>query len=121
MENLFDKIVELADATTKRLTPEKLPWMWGAGLLMHALGGLNDTLGDDRYTGYIRRYADHHIEKGLRVDQSDTLAPIEFGESIYLLTPENHAQAKAGNYENFKYNGDMELSPVLTGSKYFPE
>ena len=75
MENLFDKIVELADATTKRLPPEKLHWMWGAGLLMHALGGLSDMLQDDRYTGYIKRYADHHIRKGLRVDQSDTLAP----------------------------------------------
>lgn len=76
MDNLFERIVRLADDTTKRLTPEKLPWMWGAGLLMHALGALSDELGDDRYTAYIKRYADFHIGKGLRVDQSDTLAPV---------------------------------------------
>ena len=75
MENLFDRIVELADATVQRLKPEDLNWMWGSGLFMHALGCLSDTLQDDRYTEYIRRYADHHIGKGLRVDQSDTLAP----------------------------------------------
>ncbi|PAE38035.1 hypothetical protein CHI06_19210 [Bacillus sp. 7884-1] len=76
MDQLFAKIIELADATTKRLVPEKLPWMWGEGLLMHALGQLNDLLGEARYTDYIKRYVDYHIKKGLRVDQSDTLAPI---------------------------------------------
>ncbi|WP_223589917.1 glycoside hydrolase family 88 protein [Neobacillus bataviensis] len=76
MDQLFPKILELADATTKRLVPEKLPWMWGEGLLMHALGQLNDLLGDARYTDYIKRYVDFHLKKGLRVDQSDTLAPI---------------------------------------------
>ncbi len=75
MENLFDKIVELADATVQRLKPEDLNWMWGSGLLMHALGEMNAALGEDRYTDYIRRFADYHIGKGLRVDQSDTLAP----------------------------------------------
>lgn len=74
-EELFIKIVELADATIKRLVPEELPWMWGEALLMHALGQMNDLLEEDRYTGYIKRYADHHIQKGCRIDQSDTLAP----------------------------------------------
>ena len=75
MDKYFNKVLELADATTKRLVPEQQKWMWGEALLMHSLGMLNEILGEDRYTDYIRRYADHHIEKGLRIDQSDTLAP----------------------------------------------
>ncbi|MBN2880369.1 MAG: glycoside hydrolase family 88 protein [Clostridia bacterium] len=75
MDKYFEKTLQLADAATKRFAPEGLKWMWGEALLMHSLGILNDLLGDDRYTDYIKRYADHHIEKGLRVDQSDTLAP----------------------------------------------
>lgn len=74
-QELFLKIVELADATVKRMVPEKLPWMWGEALLMHALGQMNDMLQEDRYTDFIKRYADYHIEKGCRIDQSDTLAP----------------------------------------------
>ncbi len=75
MDNYFDKVVKLADDTTKKFAPESLKWMWGEALLMHSLGMLNDVLGEGRYTEYIKRYADHHIQKGLRVDQSDTLAP----------------------------------------------
>ncbi|MGL1893004.1 MAG: glycoside hydrolase family 88 protein [Spirochaetaceae bacterium] len=75
MENKFDKIIELADATTKRLKYNKIPWMWGEALLMHSMGLLNETLGEDRYTDYIQNYADYHINKGCRIDQSDTLAP----------------------------------------------
>lgn len=75
MDRTIARIIELADATTKRLVPEEQPWMWGEALLMHALGQLNDQLGEDRYTDYIKRYADHHISKGCRIDQSDTLAP----------------------------------------------
>jgi len=75
MDSKFDKIIELADATTKRLKFNKIPWMWGEALLMHSMGLLNDELGEDRYTDYIKNYADFHIKKGCRIDQSDTLAP----------------------------------------------
>jgi len=75
MNNNFDKIIELADATTKRLQYNKIPWMWGEALLMHSMGLLNEELGENRYTEYIKSYADYHIKKGCRIDQSDTLAP----------------------------------------------
>lgn len=75
MDKLLTKIIELADATTVRLVPEKQPWMWGEALLLHSLGLLNDLLCEERYTPYIKRYVDHHIAKGCRIDQSDTLAP----------------------------------------------
>ncbi len=73
--NYFDKVVQLADDITEKYNPESLKWMWGEALLMHSLGMFNDLLESDRYTDYIKRYADAHIEKGLRIDQSDTLAP----------------------------------------------
>lgn len=72
---VFERILELADATVQRLVPEKLPWMWGEALLMHALGQLDDLMQTENYTDYIKRYADYHISKGCRIDQSDTLAP----------------------------------------------
>lgn len=75
MDNYMKKVLGLADATIIRLVPEEQKWMWGEALLMHSLGMLNDLLDEDRYTEYIKRYADHHIQKGLRIDQSDTLAP----------------------------------------------
>lgn len=75
MDKTFEKIIELADATTKRLEYNKIPWMWGEALLMHSLGMLNELLGEERYTEYIKKYADYHIGKGCRIDQSDTLAP----------------------------------------------
>ncbi len=71
----FNKVLQLADDTTKRYKPESLKWMWGEALLMHSLGMFNDLLEEERYTKYIKNYADAHIKKGLRIDQSDTLAP----------------------------------------------
>ncbi len=75
MDKLFEKIIDLADGTTRKLKPDNLPWMWGEALLMHALGILDQELGEERYTDYIKAFADYHIEKGCRIDQSDTLAP----------------------------------------------
>lgn len=75
MDNYFEKVLQLADDTTKRFSPDSLKWMWGEALLMHSLGMINEVLDEDRYTEYIKNYADHHIKSGLRVDQSDTLAP----------------------------------------------
>lgn len=76
MTEEFEKIIALADAATQRFPYNRIPWMWGEALLMHALGLLNEELGEERYTAYIRGYVDHHIAKGCRIDQSDTLAPI---------------------------------------------
>lgn len=75
MDRLFDTILGLADATIERLVPEELPWMWGEALLMHSLGQLNELLGEDKYTPYIKRYVDYHIAKGIKINQSDKLAP----------------------------------------------
>jgi len=75
LKDYFSRIVALADAVPGILPYDKIPWMWGEALLMHALGLLNDHLGEDRYVGYIQAYADRHIAMGCRVDQSDTLAP----------------------------------------------
>lgn len=76
MDKIFDTILELADASCKRLAPEKLPWMWGEALLMHSLGQIDETLNEDRFTNYIKKFVDYHIEKGIKVNQSDKLAPV---------------------------------------------
>lgn len=71
----FSKVIDLADASVRRLAPEKLKWMWGEALYTWSLHLLDQALGEDRYLPYICRYLDAHIAKGYRVDQSDTLAP----------------------------------------------
>ncbi len=73
--NVYDTIIRLSKDTMKRYRPEKLKWMWGEALLMHSFALLETQQPDIDYTGYITRYVDHHIEKGYRIDQSDTLAP----------------------------------------------
>lgn len=127
MDQLFAKIIELADATTKRLVPEKLPWMWGEGLLMHALGQLNDLLGVTRYTDYIQRYVDFHIEKGLRVDQSDTLAPIlaTYYLSKHIKNEDYHSITERGlayiKYsEKIIHNMPNHLGHSIEG-KFYPK
>ncbi len=69
------KVIKLADDTMYNLPYDKMPWMWGEALLLHSMGLLNEELGEDRYTDYIKNFCDYHIQKGYRIDQSDTLAP----------------------------------------------
>ena len=71
----FDRIIALADASVQRFQPEKLKWMWGEALYTYALSLLDDALGENRYLDFNRAYLDAHIQKGYRVDQSDTMAP----------------------------------------------
>ncbi len=71
----FATVIDLADASVKRLDPSKLKWMWGEALYTWALHLLDEALGEDRYLPYILNYLDTHIDKGYRVDQSDTMAP----------------------------------------------
>ena len=73
--SLYEKIVQLSKDTMQRYQPENLKWMWGEALLMHSFGLLESQNPEIDYTSYIRKYVDAHIEKGYRVDQSDTLAP----------------------------------------------
>lgn len=125
MVNLFDKIVELADASIIRLVPEELPWMWGEALMMHALGQMNELIGEDRYTDYIKRYADYHINKGCRVDQSDTLAPTLATYYLQKKYPnlDYHVTTNRGleyirNSEKIIYNMPNHLGHSLEGKLY---
>lgn len=127
MDKLFEKIIELADASTVRLVPEKLPWMWGEALMMHALGEMNELLGQERYTAYIKRYVDYHIKKGCRIDQSDTLAPTlatyylqkKYPELEYHLTT-NRGLEYIKNSEKVIHNMPNHLGHSLEG-RFYPK
>ena len=82
------KIIKLADASVKRYKPEKLAWMWGEALFTWSLSLLDDELGENRYFRFYKKYVDAHIEKGYRVDQSDTSAPALTAYALYLKTGE---------------------------------
>ena len=86
MDSINDKIIELADASIKRYKPEKLAWMWGEALFTWSLYLLDNELGEDRYFDFYKKYVDAHIEKGYRVDQSDTSAPGLTAYALFLKT-----------------------------------
>jgi len=71
----IDKIFDLADASVKRYTPEKLNWSWGQALFLYALARIDQEQGTEKYTAYLRRFYDHHIAKGYRLCSSDSSAP----------------------------------------------
>jgi unsaturated rhamnogalacturonyl hydrolase len=83
---LMERVIELADASVRRFEPHKLKWMWGEALYTYALSLLDDALGEDRYLAFNRAYLDAHIEKGYRVDQSDTMAPGLTAYAVYRKT-----------------------------------
>lgn len=83
---LFARVIELADASVQRLQPAGLKWMWGEALYTYALHLLDEALGEDRYLDYICAWLDHHIRRGYRVDQSDTMAPGLTAYAAWLRT-----------------------------------
>lgn len=84
----FLKVIELADASVNRYPPEKLKWQWGEALFTYALLRLDKAMGTSSYLNYCKTYLDTHIEKGYRVDQSDTSAPALTAYAVYQLTGE---------------------------------
>lgn len=82
MNENIAKVFQLAEDATKRRSPKKLGWSWGQALFLYGLSLIDDELGSDKYTDYLRAYYDKHIEKGHRVDTSDTAAP---GLGAYVL------------------------------------
>ena len=75
MRENIDKVFALADASTRRFVPEKMNWSWGQALYLYALSLIDTEFGQEKYTKYLRRYYDHHIKNGFRVNTSDTSAP----------------------------------------------
>ena len=89
----FSRVVELADASVRRLDPARLKWMWGEALYTYALCLLDDALGEERYQGYVQKYLDTHIDKGYRIDQSDTMAPGMTAYAVFRKTGEEKYRA----------------------------
>jgi len=101
MNDLYQKIIQLSIDTMERYDPTSLKWMWGEALLMHSLGMLQEQNPEIMYSSYIKKYVDHHIKKGYRVDQSDTLAPALAAYYLYKQNPKEEYKVildKAINY-----------------------
>ncbi len=75
MNERIKKAFALAEASTLRFKPEELNWSWGQALYLYALSLIDTEFGTENYTSYIRRFYDHNIKIGYRVDTSDTSAP----------------------------------------------
>lgn len=74
-KDYIQKVFALADASVQRYAPQKLNWSWGQALYLYGLSQIDTAAGTEKYTAYIRSYYDHHIQKGYRVNTSDTSAP----------------------------------------------
>ncbi|MEM1113347.1 MAG: glycoside hydrolase family 88 protein [Pseudomonadota bacterium] len=105
----FSRAIDLADASIKRLQPEKQKWMWGEALYTYALHLLDEALGEDRYLDYICRYLDHHIEKSYRVDQSDTMAPGLSAYAAWLRTGEPRYRQVVDRVLDYLLNAERVL------------
>lgn len=123
----FSTIVELADASVRRLDPCRLKWMWGEALYTYALSLLDDALGEERYLPYIRQYLDTHISKGYRIDQSDTMAPGLTAFAAYLKTGDEEYRAVVDRVVDYLKQSERVLDhmPNHLGSspegKFYPK
>ena len=82
MNDNIKKVFQLADDSTKRYPPNKLNWSWGQALFLYGLSLIDKEMETEKYTDYLKGFYDHYIEKGHRVDTSDTSAP---GLGAYVL------------------------------------
>lgn len=71
---VIEKVINIADDITSTWEP-KMKWMWGEALFGYALSLLDEHMGEDRYTTFLKEYCDYYVENPPRVDQSDTSAP----------------------------------------------
>ncbi|MFQ3325083.1 MAG: unsaturated rhamnogalacturonyl hydrolase [Pseudomonadales bacterium] len=106
---IFSKIVELADASVARLDPTKVKWQWGEALYTYSLYLLDKQLSENRYLDFNRAYMDAHIEKGYRVDQSDTAAPALTAYALYLETGEEKYKAVVDRIVNYMKTAERVL------------
>lgn len=123
----FTRVVELADASVQRLDPTRLKWMWGEALYTWALYLLDEALGEERYLPYVCRYLDTHIDKGYRVDQSDTMAPGITAFAAWRKTGEARYRAVVDRVVDYLKNAErvLEHMPNHLGSspegRFYPK
>ncbi len=106
---LFQRVVELADASVRRFQPDKLKWMWGEALYTYALHLLDEALGEPRYLPFNRAWLDAHIDRGYRVDQSDTMAPGLTAYAVYRSTGDDKYAAVVERVVDYLKNAERVL------------
>ena len=122
----FEQVLALADASVRRYKPRDLKWMWGEALYLYALHLLDEALGEDRYLDYICAYLDAHIDKGYRVDQSDTMAPGLAAYAAYQRTGEARYKAVVERVVDYLLHSErvLDYMPNHLGSspegKFYP-
>ncbi len=125
--DLYEKIIQLSKDTMIRYKPESLKWMWGEALLMHSFGLLQSQNKDIDYFNYVKQYVDHHISKGYRVDQSDTLAPALAAYYLEKIEPNHKYQEIIDKAINYIFNAPkiIENMPNHLGhsleGKFYPK
>jgi unsaturated rhamnogalacturonyl hydrolase len=81
------EIVELAAGAVRRLSPARLPWSWGEGLLLYGLLRLDAELGESRFFRFVESYFDAHTgRRRAPVDWSDQCPPGLAALELYAIT-----------------------------------
>lgn len=70
----LEKAMALCDYYTSTADP-KMKWMWGEGLFGYALWQLDEYIGENRYTDFLKKYCDYWYRHRPKVHSSDTSAP----------------------------------------------
>ncbi len=123
----FQRVVALADDSTRRFEPARLKWMWGEALYTWALDQLDNALGEPRYQAFNQAYLDAHIASGYRVDQSDTMAPGLTAYAMLLKTGEARYREVVDRVVRYLKTADrvLDYMPNHLGSspegKFYPK
>jgi len=58
---------------TKKITAR--PWNWEDAVFMYGIQVLHRVTGAERYKNYLSDWIEHHLERGVKIGSSDSLAP----------------------------------------------
>jgi len=101
LPKLLYRAVKLSDSKISEVKPESYEWEWTGAVLMIGLSEMYELTGERRYLDYIKRWIDHHLEKGYTLSKSDQIVPGLLLLRLYKATGEkrylDHAK-RIGRY-----------------------
>lgn len=105
---------ELAQGITRQ-------WNWGEGTLMYAIMRTWAHTENKRYFNYVKRWLDHHIEKGFVVEHGDRCTPGIADLIIYEVSREKRYMKAAEQICHFlfKHAGEVRGERHMVWSRFW--
>ena len=106
----LQRAIALADTWLEQVPPERSGWSWGDGVLMYGLTRLQDRTGDPRYTDYVQRYVEHHLERGYYFAYNDHCIPAKAALWLARKTGDGRYLEPIDGFEHYIYEFAARLS-----------